>query len=262
MKLQQFLLLFMITINGVAQAQSSSNASVAKASSNTVKVGIYYPQVPPYMYKAVGHAAVQGIIPDLLNVFFRQSELNVEYVEESRQRAELKLYDGTIDMMLLAEKWSQQPEQLLYSTTVVIHRDYIYSLTPEKLQALSALEGSTICLRRHYVYNGLEQELVSGRLLRLDADSEFDQMNMLVNGRCDFVYMNEHVAQWLTLHHFADAALHRSDYVVDETNLTLALSKKWQSLLPKLNAFLLQAQQSGLTEQLLQQHIKGNIALK
>jgi hypothetical protein len=45
--------------------------------------------------------------------------------------------------------------------------------------------------------------------------------------------------------------------VVDETGMTLALSLEWQPLLPKLNAFLQQATESGLTETLLQQHING-----
>lgn len=268
MNLQQCLLLCAIAISGAAAAQGSTgetNVAIPAvaagsdiANTDTVKVAIYYPQVPPYMYKPDNSTAVQGIIPDLLNAFFRQSEFNVEYVEESRQRAELKLYDGAIDMMVLSEKWSQQPEQLLYSTTVITHRDYIYTLAPEKLQDLSSIKDSSICLRRHYVYNGLEQALASGRLLRLNADSEFDQMNMLVNGRCDFAYMNEHVAQWLTRHYFTNAELHRSDYVVDETGLTLALSKKWQPLLAKLNAFLQQAQQSGLTDQLLRQHLNSH----
>ena len=223
---------------------------------------LYYPQVPPYMYKPDSNVAVQGVIPDLLNAFFQRSDVNVEYIEDNRQRAELKLYEGTLDMMVLSEKWSQQPEKLLFSSTVITHRDYLYTLAPDKVQALSALEGQTICLRRHYIYTGLEQALASGHLLRLNANSEFDQMNMLINGRCDFAYMNEHVAQWLMQHHFANSELYRSDYIVDETGLTLALSKKWRWLLPQLNAFLQQAQQSGLTNQLLQRHIDGYVAVQ
>ena len=87
-------------------------------------------------------------------------------------------------------------------------------------------------------------------------------MNMLVNGRCDFAYLNEHVAQWLKLHQFADAELYHSDYVVDETGMTLALSLEWQPLLPELNAFFQQATESGLTGQLLLRHINGDITLE
>jgi ABC-type amino acid transport substrate-binding protein len=223
----------------------------------TINVGIYYPQVPPYMYKSDTTNTVRGVIPELLNQFFSANHIQVNYIEDNRQRAELKLYDGEIGMMVLAEKWSKHPEKALYSSAVITHRDFIYTMQPQKLQALDALKNSTICLRRHYVYTGLQEALNSGRLLRLDSDSEFDQMNMLVNGRCDFAYLNEHVAQWLKLHQFADAELYRSDYVVDETGMTLALSLQWQSLLPELNAFLQQAKESGLTETLLQQHING-----
>lgn len=224
----------------------------------SINVGIYYPQVPPYMYKSDATSPVRGVIPELLNQFFSANHIQVNYVEDNRQRAELKLYDGEIGIMVLAEKWSKHPEKALYSSAVITHRDFIYTMQPQKLQALHALKNSTICLRRHYVYTGLQEALSSGRLLRLDSDSEFDQMNMLVNGRCDFAYLNEHVAQWLKLHQFADAELYRSDYVVDETGMTLALSLEWQPLLPKLNAFLQQAKESGLTDTLLQQHIHGS----
>ena len=240
---------------GLAVAILSVLLGVTARADDVVKVGIYYPQVPPYMYKPGDGGAVQGLIPDLLNRFFRQTAFTVRYIEENRQRAELKLYAGDIDIMVLSEKWSQQPDQLLYSLPVLTHRDYLYSLTADKLKPLALLQDSTVCLRRHYVYTGLQQALESGRLLRQNANSEFDQLNMLVNGRCDFAYLNEHVAQWLTTNYFSAVDLYRSDYTVDETGMTLALHKKWQALLPQLNAFLLQASETGVTATLLQQHI-------
>ena len=225
----------------------------------TFKVAIYYPQVPPYMYKTDETSTVEGLIPDVFRRFFKDKDIKLIFVEENRARAEQALYEGKLDAMVLNAKWSQHQDKLLFSVPVITHRDYIYTLHPEQLAQRASLNDKAICLRRNYVYSGLQHELETGALARVDADSEFDQMNMLVNGRCDVAYMNEHVAQWLSFHHFNEYDLYKSNYIVDEVGLTIALTPKWQALLVLLNQHIVDMQQRGEMTQLLQQHIDINI---
>lgn len=227
----------------------------AKVAKNRFRVAIYYPQVPPYMY-ADGDNLPRGVVPELLNAFFSQQPYQLEYVFENRQRAELGVYSGKYDATILAPKWTDNPSALLFSAPIVEHRDFLYAVAPLPAQILSNLAGKTICLRRYYKYTAFDDELQSGALIRLDADSEFDQFNMLVNGRCELAYMNEHVASWLTNHHFEHIAFYRTRLEADKAGLTLALNPKWAALKPALDQHIIQAQQSGTIASSLDLHMQ------
>ena len=218
-------------------------------------VAIYYPQVPPYMYAAEDNIP-QGVVPELLNAFFADQPYTLHYVYENRYRAELGLYEGKYDASVLASKWVMQPEDLLFSQSIVEHRDYLYALTPVAVEP-AKLHGKTICLRRHYIYSAYLDELNSGALLRVDAESEFDQFNMLVNQRCELAYMNEHVATWLINNHFSDVRFYRQADAVDQTELTLALHPKWAALKPRLDAFIREAHRTGLIDRALARHLQN-----
>ncbi|HEX5793045.1 MAG TPA: transporter substrate-binding domain-containing protein [Rheinheimera sp.] len=225
------------------------------AGAETFKVAIYYPQVPPYMYSANDNVPL-GVVPELLNDFFNQQPYQLQYVYENRQRAELGVYAGKYDATVLAEKWTEDPQALLFSQPIVEHRDYLYSLQPMPDQPLSELSGRSICLRRYYKYTAFTEELASGQLIRLDSDSEFDQFNMLVNGRCDLAYMNEHVATWLINHHFPATQFYHNDVAADQAELTLALHPKWAALKKRLDAYIREAHRNGLIDRILARHMK------
>lgn len=215
-------------------------------------VAIYYPQVPPYMYAGADNAPV-GVIPELLTAFFAKQPYTLQYVYENRYRAEIGLYDGKYDASVLAAKWTLQPEELLFSQPLLEHKDYLYATEPFAAEAES---NKTICLRRHYIYTAINDALQSGSLIRVDAESEFDQFNMLLNKRCQLAYMNEHVASWLAQNHFAANTFYRQPQAIDKTALTLALHPKWAALKPRLDAFIREAHRNGVIDRALAKHMK------
>jgi|TARA_Y100001937_G_scaffold78095_2_gene105920 ABC-type amino acid transport substrate-binding protein len=229
--------------------------SLPQASAETFKVAIYYPQVPPYMYAANDNVPL-GVVPELLNAFFDEQPYELEYVFENRQRAELGVYSGKYDATVLAEKWTEEPDALLFTQPIVEHHDYLYSLQPVTDEELTANSNHSICLRRYYKYTAFSQQLSDGQLIRLDSDSEFDQFNMLVNGRCDLVYMNEHVANWLINNHFPDTQFYRNSVETDKADLTLALNPKWAALKKRLDAYIREAHRNGLIDRSLARHMR------
>lgn len=82
---------------------------------------------------------------------------------------------------------------------------------------------------------------------------------MLVNGRCQQAYINEHVATWLINNHFSDISLYRRPEPSDKTDLTLALHPKWQQLRPKLDAYIGEAHRSGFIERALEKHMQKRL---
>ena len=226
----------------------------ATAQEKTLKFVLYYPQVPPYMFQHAQSKQVIGLIPDLLQPFFLAQQLKVEFILDNRRGAEHRLYSGDVDAMLMAPQWAAHPNQLIFSDAVLQHQDFLFALHPFATgsQPKQWLAGKKVCTRQYYVYDALEPFFRQAATERVDASSEMAQLRMLTNGRCDFAYLNEHVAKWLLLHHFNQFVLHQSPSGFDPVGLTIALHPKWQRYLPALNQFLRQQQNQGVIRSKLQ----------
>jgi ABC-type amino acid transport substrate-binding protein len=233
-----------------------TSATIA-AHPSQLKFVLYYPQVPPYMYTNLDSEQVDGVVPQLLSDFFVQQHISVKYVIDNRKGAEFRLYQGDVDAMLMAASWAQYPDKLVFSAPILEHRDYLYSLQPFKDPASVGkwLSNASICTRQYYVYEALTPYFKLGAK-RIDASSEQAQMRMLISGRCDYAYMNEHVSSWLQYSQFPSIRIYQSQQSFGHVGLTVAFHAKWADMLPALNAYLQQQQETGRLQQILQQELQ------
>jgi|GEM_PF-1346605 len=223
-----------------------------------LKFVLYYPQVPPYMHQEANSQNVVGLVPDLIRDFFSHEQIQVEFILDNRRGAEHRLYSGDVDAMLMAREWAVDPELLVFSEPVIVHRDYLFSLQPFKtgLKPEQWLANKKVCTRQYYVYDALEPHFIKSGTQRIDSSSELAQLRMLQNGRCDYAYLNEHVAKWIASHQLSDAVLHQSPLGFSMVGLTIAFHPRWQAYLPGLNQYLQKARQQGLIDEKLQWYIK------
>lgn len=222
-----------------------------------LKFVLYYPQVPPYMYQDPQSERVVGLVPEVLQDFFQQQNIKVQYVADNRTRAEHRLYLGDVDAILLAKEWTQHPERLVFSEPLLEHQDYLFSRHPLAAQGDLAewVKGKTICTRQYYVYDALSAFFQTNDTARVDSSSEVTQLKMLLNGRCDFAFMNEHVANWLLHHHFPDQPLYRSVKGFSPVGLTIAFHPRWKPKLAAFNQYLREQRQQGIIEQWLKFYV-------
>lgn len=251
MKLLKVLILMLVT---------SGSCVVAKPLDLTpadLKFVLYYPQVPPYMYQDETTQKVVGLVPEILQDFFQQQNIAVHYVSDNRTRAEHRLYQGEVDAILLAKEWTQHPEKLLFSEPLLEHKDYLLARHPiaAQTQLPELIKGKTVCPRQYYIYEALEPYFSSNETARVDSSSELTQLKMLLNGRCDFAFINEHVANWLLHHHFPDEALYRSAQGFNAVALTVAFHPRWKPKLAAFNLYLQEQRQQGTIEQWLKFYV-------
>lgn len=229
----------------------------ADAVQRELKFVLYYPQVPPYMYQDETTQRVVGLVPEILQDFFQQQNIQVQYVADNRTRAEHRLYQGDVDAMLLAKEWTQHPELLLFSAPLLEHKDYLFARQPMSAQATlpELIQGKTVCTRQYYVYDALDPHFNSNQAARVDSSSELTQLKMLLNGRCEFAFINEHVANWLLHHHFPTQALYRSAQGFNTVALTVAFHPRWKAQLTAFNHYLQEQQQQGTIAQWLKFYV-------
>lgn len=236
---------------------SCAAALQAEAKQADLKFVLYYPQVPPYMYQDEKTEKVVGLVPEILQDFFQQQNIRLQYVADNRTRAEHRLYQGDVDAILLAKEWTQHPEQLLFSEPLLEHQDYLFARQPMAAQGQLAdwVKGKAICTRQYYVYDALTPFFQTNETARVDSSSEMTQLKMLLNGRCDFAFMNEHVANWLLHHHFPDQQLYRSAKGFSPVGLTVAFHPRWKPQLAAFNQYLAEQRQQGIIAQWLKFYV-------
>ncbi|HJS13498.1 MULTISPECIES: substrate-binding periplasmic protein [Rheinheimera] len=236
---------------------SWATAVQAEPKSADLKFVLYYPQVPPYMYQDEETQKIVGLVPEVLQDFFQQQNIRVQYVADNRTRAEHRLYQGEVDAILLAKEWTQHPDQLLFSEPLLEHQDYLFARQPMAAQGQLAewVKGKAICTRQYYVYEALTPFFQTNETARVDSSSEMTQLKMLLNGRCDFAFMNEHVANWLLHHHFPDQQLYRSAKGFSPVGLTVAFHPRWKPKLVAFNQYLAEQRQQGIIAQWLKFYV-------
>lgn len=232
-------------------------AAQTPATPAELKFVLYYPQVPPYMYQDENTQKVVGLVPEILQDFFQQQKIRVQYVVDNRTRAEHQLYQGEVDAILLAKEWTQQPDKLLFSEPLLEHKDYLFARQPmaEQAQLSDLIKGKAVCTRQYYIYEALEPFFNNNETARVDSSSELTQLKMLLNGRCDYAFINEHVANWLLHHHFPDESLYRSAQGFNPVALTVAFHPRWKPQLAAFNRYLHEQQQQGTITQWLKFYV-------
>ena len=235
-------------------AVSSLLSSEVQAEELT-KLRIHYPQLPPYIYLNGQSEQVSGILPELFEPFFFAQQLNSQYVFNHPQRAEQALYHGEIDAMFVSQAWLENPDALVFSVAVLSYDDYLFSIEAEDVALdLTALRELKICTREHYIYPQLEPYFARQGFIRVDASSEEAQLKMLLNQRCDLMYMNDIIARWLMQQQLRQVRLYALPQAIARASLHLSLHPRWQALLPALNQFILQQQQNGTIDRVIQHH--------
>lgn len=239
------LLLFLVLSIKVAIAESKSETLI-----------IHHAQFPPFIYLNGRSEQVTGILPELFEAFFRQQKLSSRYVFNNPLRAEHALYQGDIDAMFINPAWVSQPADLLFSDAVINYDDYLFSLKPEDAAIdLTAARRLKICTREHYIYPQLEPYFNQQGFIRVDSSSQEAQLKMLINQRCDLAYMNDVIANWLVRQQLQPVKLYPLQQAVAKSSISVCLHPKWHALLPALNQYILQQQQSGAVQQAVLRHL-------
>lgn len=199
----------------------------------------------------------EGIVVDILSSMEIDFAGNVQVMLSSRRRGELSLYDGKLDFTILSPRWLSQPDKLLYSLPIYIHREHLYSkeVIPNKPLA-DIIVGATVCTRLGYNYPAVQQYFDSGTAFRLDSQEEIAQFRLLMRGRCDFVLTNEYVATSILKEMHWQERVFVSDLVVDEVDFTFAFHPKHSALLTRLNAHISGLDESGELKKINERHFQ------
>lgn len=231
-----------------------TSLSVTSADKTSLKLAVYLPQSPPYMFIDLNTGEVTGILPDLMKMYSQHAGITFSYQYLNRVRAEKALYQGKADVSLLSPSWVKYPEKLIFSEPLYQTSDKFYATRP--VDKAIEFNGQTICTREFFKYPVFDQLVADNKVVRMDTDSEVSQMRMLLSGRCDFAYLNEWVANYMAKHDFSFTKFYPAKNQFDQSNGILAFHPDWQQTLPSFNEFVRQIKRSGELDKIIARYTK------
>jgi polar amino acid transport system substrate-binding protein len=220
---------------------------------NKLRLAVIYIEEPPYIYQS-GTSEYIGILPQLAKALSRELSLELTYLPTPRKDLEKSVIDERADMTWLSPDWVGDEKRLLFSDPVLLHREFLYSLSPfnESDEPLDWLRGKTVCIRQDYSYPSLMPFFESGVAQALRISSQVSLVKLLQKGRCDLLYMNENKATWKTSGLGIENKIWRSKHPLNEAKLSFMFSQKWQSEMPRINQALSKIKSSGELDSIVQ----------
>ncbi|GAC15986.1 substrate-binding periplasmic protein [Aliiglaciecola lipolytica] len=234
---------------------ANQNANQTKGPTKLI-FAINDPGSPPYLYFDKVNKGYRGIIADFFNSFTEDNTLDVRYLDSSRARNEYLVLNGKADFFLSSPAWLDNPDNILLSDELLLHRSFFYSISPfSQPFSLTTLPKNLICTRRGYIYPSLSQLFKDKKLIRVDSSSQITITNMLIKGRCDYAVMNEYNANSvLNLKQFCGINFYQSPNSIHDAPLTFVINKQSRDIIPTLNDQWRIFQNSGQLEDSIRVH--------
>lgn len=175
----------------------------AEAEKRTILIGTLPEGWPPYMIIPKDKSQPYGgIMLDVINEVCSVSGYRLEVVLSPEKRSHLLLSKQEIDAYTEAREWVEDPENYLWSDTIIPSEDVLIFPTnhPVHFETIADLYGLSIAAPLGYVYPALEPCFAKGKVLRQTPTDSLGSLRMVSAGHANAAVGNQLVAQWLINH--------------------------------------------------------------
>lgn len=239
-------------------------AQPSKDNNEVFVVAVIYAEGPPlYSIDPISGQPV-GILTDFLEQLSKAMNLQIVFLPTARKKIEEQLVTNQADAAFLAPQWVLKPAELVFTDTVLIHRQYFYSLAPFTPGQAGpgniedSLRGKAVCIRQDFLYPELNELFGKKLIVRTNVSSQDKLMDMLVENHCELIYMNDLRAQWALNNQALPRRVFRSPYSFAEDKVPLALSSKWAPRLQEFNKQIRILHQTGEIQRIIERNTKAD----
>lgn len=224
-------------------------------STKQLRLAVIYNQEPPFFYTDENQQP-KGILPSLASALSRELGLELVIVPAPRKGLEKAIVVEQADIALMSIEWVENPQEMIFSESILTHKDYLYSLTPldNKGGPKGWLKDKTVCIREDYQYPVLHQFFEQGYGKASYVSGQVPLIKLLEMGGCDLLVMSENRAQWMKSALNFTPPIWHSPIALEETEMTFMLNKKYIEFMPKINQALARVKQTGELQKILQSY--------
>lgn len=260
-----FRIIYLVLIISVWHSQCAATEHSASKTEPLV-IAVTDDEGPPFFALDPITQKPIGIFADILGQLGSAMGLQVTFLATARNKIEDEIISNRADGTFLAPQWVQRPNKLVFTDPILIHKQYFYSLSPlvsiraSRSNLRDVLKGKAVCIRQDYLYPELDKLFQQKILVRTDVSNRDRLINMLIDKRCELIYMNDIHTQWVLATQRLPRAVFRSPKSLAADKVPLALSTKWASRLSEFNRQINKLHLTGEIQRIVQQNITRKMA--
>lgn len=237
-----------------------STPLLANDNAKVLRLAVIYLEEPPFVYTK-NDSEYLGIVPSLARALSRELGMRLEFLPTARKGLEQSLIDGKADTTWLSPDWVMNKSKLIFSDSVFLHREFLYSKEPfiESSNPLDWLQNKTICIRQDYQYPTLNRFFDDAVAQAVKVSSQVPLVNLLIKDRCDLMYVNEYRESWMIASLGIKHKIWRSSKALAESDLGFMFNHNWRTKMPQINQALMSIKDSGELETIIQSNIQPKV---
>ncbi|WP_163033601.1 substrate-binding periplasmic protein [Pseudomonas viridiflava] len=203
----------------------------------------------PFIYTDE-YNTLRGVSTDIARQVFRQADIDVQFVSYPANRMQVMLDKEQIDISYAESPgWAREEDasQYVFSVPYLAVREHLYFAADDPLSSvpLNELRDVTVGMIRGYTYRALDKAFEEKRITRLETSEDSALLELLANKRVNAVAMVDDLYDYLATTHQIDPDRFRRGALLNESSLSIMLLNRHASLLPKINAAILDMQRRG-----------------
>ncbi|MEE4160308.1 substrate-binding periplasmic protein [Pseudomonas viridiflava] len=203
----------------------------------------------PFIYTDE-YNTLRGVSTDIARQVFRQANVDVQFVSYPANRMQVMLDKEQIDISYAESPgWTREEDasKYVFSVPYLAVREHLYFAADDPLSnvPLSELRDVTVGMIRGYTYRALDTAFEEKRITRLETSEDSALLELLANKRVNAVAMVDDLYDYLATTHQIDPDRFRRGALLNESSLSIMLLNRHASLLPKINAAILDMQRRG-----------------
>jgi len=223
-----------------------SNLSAAE----TIRISKTTDSMPPYYWKD-GNKTV-GILPDILTSL---DGYDHDFVLIARSRLDHLFRNGELDVAILHPKYTKADDDLHFIPLNISQKTILITNTENRQPdvPLNAIQDTTICARKGYVYINMEKRWADQSLTRIDLNSHASVVNLVHKNVCKYGIISRLILKYeIKRQHIKNVV--GTKHILSNVPRYLAVTKQKTKLYHRLNAHIEKLIETGELEHIIQRH--------
>ncbi|MBY6032026.1 substrate-binding periplasmic protein [Marinobacter daepoensis] len=242
-----------VTFTSLAIPFTTLNASAQPGQDNqTFRFNISPNGYPPYLI--VNEQQPSGIMWDVVNLIVPRLGYEVKPLMIPRKRVDPMLADGYIDGTPRAIEWTENPENFLFTDSVVhVEEVFFFPNTSElDYEHPTDLYGKTVVTHLGYLYPTLEPYFGDRRIKRFDVSRDRDMFTFVLHGdQFHAALADKLVGRWILRNEGLSGEFRSSEEGISQFGFRIMLRKDWSDFAKAFNQELETIRKNGELEAIL-----------
>ncbi|WP_426377116.1 substrate-binding periplasmic protein [Marinobacter sp. VGCF2001] len=210
---------------------------------------------PPYLI--VGKEGPAGIMWDVVNLIIPRLGYTVEAVKIPRKRIDQMLQEGYVDGTPRAIEWTREPENYVFTDSVVYVEEVFFFPKTSKLQFAhpADLYGKTVVTHLGYLYPRLEPYFKDERIKRFDVSRDRELFTFVLHGdQFHAALADRLLGHWILKNEGLTSEFRSSVDGISKFGFRIMLREDWADFASAFNQELANVRENGELDAILERY--------